>query len=123
MHSVGVCSESCCDDHFPSLLCWPFCAFSLVPLFLFIRCLLCFPGQCGLFPCDLLSQHFLIWRGHDGYKLQWSFSCLFGQLAPSHSPLVRWQLHCTDYREAVGVLQLWLLVVSSVLNSDGTNIK
>lgn len=41
-HSVCVCSESCCSDHFPSLLGWPFCVFSLVPLFLFIRCLLCF---------------------------------------------------------------------------------
>lgn len=76
-YSVGMCSESCCDDHFPGLLCWPFCAFSLVPLFLFIRCLLCFPGQCGLFPCGLLPQHFLIWPGHGRHKLPWSFSCLF----------------------------------------------
>lgn len=123
IHSVGTCSESCCDDCFPRLLYWPFCAFSLVPLFLFIRYLLCFPGQCGVFLCDLLPQHFLIWQGHEGHKLQWSFSCLFGRLALSCLPLVWWQLHCTHYGEAVGVLQLWLLVVSSVLNSGGTNIQ
>lgn len=41
-HVEHMHCESCCSDLFPGLLGWPFCAFSLVPLFLCIRCLLCF---------------------------------------------------------------------------------